>query len=620
MPFITALEDAGLSPDTTAAAADSYVPAGSQLGIDWIRPEGEGTLAVVRLAGPYTYPGAGAALPKGALRYLNPARFQIPENAWWRQAAAPATANPAPSPAPVSKSAAGRLPPEVAALTRHYEGCRLEAYPDPRTGGEPITIGWGSTYYKDGSRVRLGDRLTQAEADALHDHICYHHFWTRQAGRIPFWSEMDDGQRAALCSFAYNLGADFYGGEGFDTISATLREHDWAAVPGALMLYRNPRDPGVVVGLGRRRRAEGLVWMGVDPAEAIRRAEREINSAEDARRLAETLRDDATAGSGATTPAPAPAAAPRGPVPEGELKLQDVLRRGLVIDHGDIPRHPALATQIQQRLIQLQLLEPPTGAFGPLSTAALRTFQKRMNSAEGTVLGPATAKLLIETSLEELPQPALDLSAGDLAARIVQYMRQKGYQVFAGPGERNIVYVEGMNPDGTLNDDPPNQFNDLRLVIAFEDARPKILGRWEATTEPGSHYTHKPMNARGAARIRFGQYRAWQVGVHGNSDPHEALVQAAPVTVHRDANKDFQRPGDREDTGLFGINQHWGYDLPRNDIDTASAGCLVGRTRDGHREFMRLVKQDPRCRTDSRFLFSTTVIAGDDLERTPPLA
>ncbi|MEA5389964.1 peptidoglycan-binding protein [Cyanobium gracile UHCC 0139] len=610
MPFITALEDAGLSPDTTAAAADSYVPAGSQLGIDWIRPDGEGILAVVRLAGPYTYPGAGAALPKGALRYLNPARFQIPDDAWWREVAAPATANPAasPSPAPASKPASGRLPPEVATLTRHYEGCRLEAYPDPRTGGEPITIGWGNTFYEDGSRVRLGDRLTQAEADALHDHIVHQHFWKRQAARIPFWAEMDDRQRAALCSFAYNLGADFYGSEGFDTISATLRDRDWAAVPAALMLYRNPRDPGVVVGLGRRRRAEGLVWMGVDPAEAIRRAEREVNSAPDARRLAETLR-------GVATPAPAP----RGPASKSELRLQDVLRQGLVIEHGEIPDHPALATQIQQRLIALQLLEPPTGAFGPLSTAALRSFQKRMNSGEENVLGATTAKLLIETSLEELPQPALDLSAGDLAARTIQYMRRKGFQVSAGPGERNIVYVEGMNPDGTLNDDSPNQFNDLRLVIAFEEARPKILGRWEATTEPGSHYTHKPMNDRGAARIRFGQYRAWQVGVHGNSDPHEALVQAAPVTVHRDANKDFQRPGDLEDTGLFGINQHWGYDLPRNDIDTASAGCLVGRTRDGHREFMRLVKQDPRYRADSRFLFSTTVIAGDDLNRAPPL-
>lgn len=43
-----------------------------------------------------------------------------------------------------------------------------------------------------------------------------------------------------------------------------------------------------------------------------------------------------------------------------------------------------------------------------------------MKSGEETVLSRATAELLIETSLDELPQPSIDLSGGDLAARIVQ--------------------------------------------------------------------------------------------------------------------------------------------------------------------------------------------------------
>jgi hypothetical protein len=70
------------------------------------------------------------------------------------------------------------------------------------------------------------------------------------------------------------------------------------------------------------------------------------------------------------------------------------------------------------------------------------------------------------------------------------------------------------------------------------------------------------MNPQGAARIAFGQYTAWQVGRHGTSDRHEALVQVVEVKVHRDLNKDMQRTGDtkgtaqadRTDTGLFGIN------------------------------------------------------------------
>lgn len=192
-------------------------------------------------------------------------------------------------------------------------------------------------------------------------------------------------------------------------------------------------------------------------------------------------------------------------------------------------------------------------------------------------------------------------------------MQKKGYQIATGNDEYNIVYVEGMNGDGTLNSDLPNQFNDRRMVIEFVDGKPKLVGNWEATTEPGYHYTNRPMNPKGAARIAFGQYKAWRVGIHGNSEPHEALVQVAPIKVHRDANKDMRRTGDKTDEGIFGINQHWGYDCPHTNIGLASAGCLVGRTRSGHREFMKLIKQDIRYRLDNNYLFMTTIIAGDDL-------
>ena len=70
--------------------------------------------------------------------------------------------------------------------------------------------------------------------------------------------------------------------------------------------------------------------------------------------------------------------------------------------------------------------------------------------------------------------------------------------------------------NGTENDDRPNHFNDLRIIIAFNEAfRPVIEGIYLATTEPGFYYTDNPMNAKGAARIAFGQYTAWQVGAIG---------------------------------------------------------------------------------------------------------
>ena len=52
-------------------------------------------------------------------------------------------------------------------LIKKYESCRLVAYPDPITGGEPITIGWGSTRKANGEPFKLGDEITQETADAL---------------------------------------------------------------------------------------------------------------------------------------------------------------------------------------------------------------------------------------------------------------------------------------------------------------------------------------------------------------------------------------------------------------------------------------------------------------------
>src|SRR6478752_3980819 len=142
----------------------------------------------------------------------------------------------------------------------------------------------------------------------------------------------------------------------------------------------------------------------------------------------------------------------------------------------------------------------------------------------------------------------------DLAHLVVAAMERKGYQVDRGPGEVNIVYVEGMNPDGTANADEANKWNDLRLLIRFEGGE---------------------------------------------------------ATVCRDLNKDGQRTGDKRQTGEFGINQHWGYDLP--EVEKASAGCLVGQSKDGHRQFMALVKSDPRYQANRKFVFATAVLPESDV-------
>jgi len=181
-------------------------------------------------------------------------------------------------------------------------------------------------------------------------------------------------------------------------------------------------------------------------------------------------------------------------------------------------------------------------------------------------------------------------------------------------GAVNIVYVEGMGVDGTVNSNAPNQFNDIRAVVSLVNGRPNLLGAWEATTEPGNFYTLNPLpeaRRKGVARIAFGQYRAWTVGRHSD---HEALVQhGGKVTVYRDFNKDHEREGDKTETDFLGINQHWGYDYPTTDINRASAGCLVGRTKAGHRQFMGIVKSDQRYVVNRGYRFWTSIFPASQI-------
>lgn len=143
-------------------------------------------------------------------------------------------------------------------LIKDFEGCHLDAYPDPLSGGAPWTIGYGTTRYSDARAVSKGDRINAIEADMLLrqevDRIA-----AKLRTTIPFWVEMTDAQKCALISFAYNLGSGFYGTKGFETISARLRDKNWAGVPDALLLYRNP-GTNVEAGLKRRRIAEGDLW------------------------------------------------------------------------------------------------------------------------------------------------------------------------------------------------------------------------------------------------------------------------------------------------------------------------------------------------------------------------
>lgn len=153
---------------------------------------------------------------------------------------------------------ASTIPKEALELIKEFEGFSSKAYYDPHTGALPITIAYGSTRKMDGTPFYIGETITREEGEKLLIYQLNKEF-IPPLQKIPHWNEMNDEMKSALISFAYNLGANFYGASGFNTITRVLREKKWNEVPASLELYRNPGSK-VEAGLLRRRRAESKLW------------------------------------------------------------------------------------------------------------------------------------------------------------------------------------------------------------------------------------------------------------------------------------------------------------------------------------------------------------------------
>ena len=88
-------------------------------------------------------------------------------------------------------------------LVKKFEGCKLTAYKDPASkNGLPITIAYGNTMYTDGSKIKLGDIITQQKADELLQ-------WAidKKTNVIKSMNlHLDSNQFDAITSFVYNCG------------------------------------------------------------------------------------------------------------------------------------------------------------------------------------------------------------------------------------------------------------------------------------------------------------------------------------------------------------------------------------------------------------------------------
>jgi len=207
--------------------------------------------------------------------------------------------------------------------------------------------------------------------------------------------------------------------------------------------------------------------------------------------------------------------------------------------------------------------------------------------------------------------PTLTIQGDDLGAKLAKAMIKHGYNLAIGGMVMNIIYVEGMNPDGTKNANRPNAFDAVRCLLRiYPDGRTRLMGIWEATTHAGLYWTHHRMNPKGAFQISLGQQASWTMGHYHDQ---EALVQTEEIVGTRDDNEDFKRDGPVY-KGLFGVHHHWGYNYPKDDVGRSSAGCQVGRNKDGHREFIAKLKTDSRYKQNHNFLFPSTVLLAEWVE------
>ena len=166
-----------------------------------------------------------------------------------------------------------------------------------------------------------------------------------------------------------------------------------------------------------------------------------------------------------------------------------------------------------------------------------------------------------------------------MVRRIVDTCTERGYPL-KQDRSLNLVGVEGINLNGTFNDDRPDKWNDMFTIIQFKSDNPVIVSKSKCTTEPSDRYTRNPLNANGAARLDTGFHKnLWQVGSHRG---YKALVQGGNVArLVRDANRNHRRDDRVTYETHRGINWHttkttnWSGSASPESIGSWSAGCTV---------------------------------------------
>lgn len=144
---------------------------------------------------------------------------------------------------------------ETIDLIKEFEGLRLDAYPDPATGGEPITIGYGTTAAAGvGIVPKLGMRITSADAEEyLRRAVEKTATQIRHMIKVP----VSDNEFGACLSFTYNLGP---GNFAKSSILRLLNAGNKAGAAASFAKW-NKANGVVMAGLVRRRAAETHLFL-----------------------------------------------------------------------------------------------------------------------------------------------------------------------------------------------------------------------------------------------------------------------------------------------------------------------------------------------------------------------
>lgn len=142
-------------------------------------------------------------------------------------------------------------------LIKKFEGLKLKAYPDPGTGGEPWTIGYGTTSSAGVGKVTKGMSITEVQAESMlvRSLAAYEKAVTAALKNLPTQNQFD-----ALVSFAYNVG------QANMRNSSVVKFFNAGQVDkaGDAFLLWNKAAGKVMNGLTRRRQAERQLFLKPD--------------------------------------------------------------------------------------------------------------------------------------------------------------------------------------------------------------------------------------------------------------------------------------------------------------------------------------------------------------------